>query len=367
MKIALVQPKFAQSGGAERYGLLLADGLSDRGHEIHLFARKLPQKSSKFVCHHVPALPFGRALKTWSFARTAQFVIPKNNYDVVCGMGKSFCQSVHRTGGGLHHAYLERKGRTRLTRNDKAVMAIEERLFKSRDLKAVICPSFWVAKEVQRFFPKAAPRIHIIPNGVDTKVFSPHGRKRDRKILLHRLNLPPTAKLLLFVAHNFELKGLDIAIAMFCRHANHHLVVIGKDKPGKYLQSAIKAGCPDRLHFMGPQIDMGPFYRAADLLLHPTRYDPFANVCLESMACGTPVITSDQNGVADVIVNGTCGAVITLDKMVAKAQAFFLDRSKTDQMARERARRLALDNNQNNHIARIESLFLDLTRRSLNG
>jgi UDP-glucose:(heptosyl)LPS alpha-1,3-glucosyltransferase len=51
-------------------------------------------------------------------------------------------------------------------------------------------------------------------------------------------------------------------------------------------------------------------YQAADFLVHPTFYDPFSRVAIEAMACGLPVITTRQNGAAEMIRDGTEGFVL---------------------------------------------------------
>jgi UDP-glucose:(heptosyl)LPS alpha-1,3-glucosyltransferase len=53
------------------------------------------------------------------------------------------------------------------------------------------------------------------------------------------------------------------------------------------------------------------FYAAADLLVHPTRWDACSLATIEAMACGLPVITTTVNGAADLITDGTDGYVIS--------------------------------------------------------
>ena len=88
------------------------------------------------------------------------------------------------------------------------------------------------------------------------------------------------------------------------------LVVVGGDDRAPYVSLARQAGVADRVHFLGLQKDMAPFYRAADVLIHPTRYDPFANVCLEACACGTPVVTTLYNGFSDLLQDRRGGGVM---------------------------------------------------------
>lgn len=52
------------------------------------------------------------------------------------------------------------------------------------------------------------------------------------------------------------------------------------------------------MRFLGERHDLEAVYAAADALILPTRYDAFANVCLEAAAAGIPVVTSGANGAA---------------------------------------------------------------------
>jgi UDP-glucose:(heptosyl)LPS alpha-1,3-glucosyltransferase len=64
------------------------------------------------------------------------------------------------------------------------------------------------------------------------------------------------------------------------------------------------------VRFAGAVADVERYYAAADLFALPTRFDPFANATLEAMASGLPVITSAQNGAAEVLTSGIDGLVL---------------------------------------------------------
>lgn len=364
MRVALVQPKFDYSGGAERYGLEVVAGLVCQGHDLTLFARKRVRPPYHANSRRVWALPLGRALKTWSFARSAAITIQHSSYDfdVVYGLGKTYCQSVHRAGGGVHGAYLQRRGRNHLTLNDKVILQIEKRLFSSVTLKAVICPSKWVAREVVRFHPHSKSKIEIIPNGVDTQAFSPKGRRIDRQTLHSKLSVPQNDHIMLFVATNYFLKGLDHAIALLPSLPSVHLVVVGDGSAARYDQQAREIGVRQRVHFLGRQKEMAPFYRGAEVLIHPTRYDPFANVCLEAMACGTPIVTSDHNGIADLLGNALREGVVPLNDMRSrKTIKIIQDRIDDQGRWRRRVRDLSQKYDRRAHCIRIESVFKKIT------
>jgi UDP-glucose:(heptosyl)LPS alpha-1,3-glucosyltransferase len=63
---------------------------------------------------------------------------------------------------------------------------------------------------------------------------------------------------------------------------------------------------------------MPALYRAADIFMLPTIYDPFSNACLEALASGLPVITTKANGFSEIIENRRHGTVIDDPRDVAQ-------------------------------------------------
>ena len=354
----MVHPKFGGIGGAERYALSLAAGLRARGHEVELYGRRVTAGPASLPFHRVPALALGRAWKTRSFCWGAQRALSGRHFDVVQGFGKTTCQTVHRTGGGVHRAYLRRIGGDVEGNSayDRAVLRIEDRLFASPRLRAVICPSHWVAAEVEHFYPRVQSRLVVVPNGVDTAHFVPAGRRTDRNRIVGELGLIAGHPVLLFVATNFALKGLARAVDCLTHLSEAQLLVVGGDEPGAFRAAAERLGVVARIRFVGARSDVAEFYRAADVLIHPTDYDPFANVCLEALACGTPVVTTDRNGAADVL-DSTCGIVLPADAVGSRLAGAVGSLLRRGIDGREAARRKAEDSDLESHLTAVEGVY----------
>ena len=126
------------------------------------------------------------------------------------------------------------------------------------------------------------------------------------------LGINAETSVLLFVAHNFKLKGLEelirAAAGLFGR--NWLLLVAGRDQPRRYRHLAQNLGIQDRIRFLGSVKDPRELLVASDLLVHPTWYDPCSRVVLEALGCGLPVITTSHNGAAEVIERARHGFVI---------------------------------------------------------
>ena len=88
------------------------------------------------------------------------------------------------------------------------------------------------------------------------------------------------------------------------------VLIAGKGNPSSFLKLAKKLNVENKIFFAGESNKIEKFYAAGDIFVFPTLYDPFANVCLEAMACGLPVITTKMNGASEIIKNGRNGYVV---------------------------------------------------------
>jgi len=153
-------------------------------------------------------------------------------------------------------------------------------------------------------------KLHTLRNGVDLQRFVPEPRKAARQ----NLNLPIDAKLLLSVGHLIERKGHHIAIdALPLLPTNVRLLIAGDGPDRAALQTqAEKLGVTNRVQFMGviKQIELKWWYSAADALVLCSSREGWANVLLESMACGTPVIASNIWGTPEVVSKPDAGILM---------------------------------------------------------
>lgn len=357
LKIALAQPKFDESGGAERYASNLAKGLAGRGCDVHLFGRKCCISAANITFHQVFAFPFNRALKTYAFNVAAGLMVKNKKFDMIQGFGKTDFQTIHRSGGGVHRAYLERSMTRHMSLYDRVVVKIEDNLFRSPRLKAIVCPSQWIVDEIRRFYPAAEQKIHVIPNGVDVAVFNSENRMRDLEKMLQNLNLEAGVQILLFAATNFKLKGLETALRALVHLPDAVLCVAGKDDETPFRRLASELGVADRLRFLGRCSQMAALYRSADVLVHPTQWDIFANVCLEALACGTPAVTTRADGFADISAGKRCVEVLDQNPEPQELAAAVKRLLSLGEEGRQEAKALARCNDLAAHVSAAEKLY----------
>ncbi|WP_153146605.1 glycosyltransferase family 4 protein [Dechloromonas sp. H13] len=316
MKIAIIRQRYNPFGGAERFVERALAGLERSDIDVTLITRRWNGPAGSF--HRLVCDPFfiGRTWRDTGFARAACAVVRDGGFDLVQSHEKVACCDIYRAGDGLHRAWLERRARLlggvarsalALSPFNRYTLRAESELFTSPRLRAVICISQMVKREIQEHFGLDDARLPIVYNGIDPQVYNPGVRARRQEVR-QSLGVPEDVPLFLFVGSGYERKGLDRALAAL--PASAWLLVVGKDKHEKrYRALAERLGNLARVRFLGAQPDVRAFYGAADAFVFPTRYEPFGNVILEAMACGLPVVTTTDCGGADLIEQGVSGYV----------------------------------------------------------
>jgi UDP-glucose:(heptosyl)LPS alpha-1,3-glucosyltransferase len=99
----------------------------------------------------------------------------------------------------------------------------------------------------------------------------------------------------------WERKGLSTAIRAADYLEDTTLLVAGRGTADLYRGANVR--------FLGPVRDIASLFAASDILVLPTWYDPFSNACVEALAAGLPVITTDANGFSEIIERGVHGDI----------------------------------------------------------
>jgi UDP-glucose:(heptosyl)LPS alpha-1,3-glucosyltransferase len=167
----------------------------------------------------------------------------------------------------------------------------------------------------------------------------------------------------LLAGSGLRRKGLDVALrALAAAGGPGELWVAGRDGPAPWERLAAQLGVLERVRFLGARDDLEDVYAAADALLLPTRYDAFANVCLEALAAGLPVVTSGANGAAATVADA--GVVVEDAEDVAgfaKALERLADPTARAALA-ARARPIALRHGWDAHAEALLALYARVRR-----
>jgi teichuronic acid biosynthesis glycosyltransferase TuaC len=171
-------------------------------------------------------------------------------------------------------------------------------------------------------------RARVVGNGVDIARFYVLDKATQRQAL----GLPADAPVLVTVGGLVERKGFHrVMAAMQVLRQNfpqlQYLVVGGPSPEGDWTARlktlADELQLQDCVHFIGPVApdDLRRYLSAADVFALSTRNEGWANVLLEAMACGLPVVTTDVGGNAEVVCRPALGTVVPFDDAPALQQA----------------------------------------------
>lgn len=164
--------------------------------------------------------------------------------------------------------------------------------------------------ELEHWHGVSGERVVHIPNGIDVERFHPC-RREARPRVLADLGINPEVPVVLFAGHEFERKGLELAVEALARmETPARLLVVGDDDPTRFRALAARLGVGDRVHFAGRREDMPDLFGAADAFLLPSRYESFALVCIEALATGVPVVAPRIGGVEDYLVDSVNGFLV---------------------------------------------------------
>lgn len=296
MKIAVLTRNFSPLfGGAERYSVLLANELSKR-HEIHVYCQETNYPIKNITYHSVLRIPYRLRWLNQLLFSLITWLQTRNNFDIV----HSHEHVWHGDVNTMHVGSV----RTSIFKNCqsyKKVLCWLNVLTSPRHLtylwlestrmrkQGLVFVSNQLSNEFISQYRNRARQHCVIPPGV---CFPLALRQRDE--CRRQLNLRNDQVFLLFVANDFEKKGLQtLLVTMVKLQPSITLGIVGNSNKLPVFEKQVhKLDLTNRVKFYGQQEDLSVFYRAADLLVHPTLEDSFGMVVLEAMVQKLPVLVS---------------------------------------------------------------------------
>ena len=174
----------------------------------------------------------------------------------------------------------------------------------------VIVNSNYMKNELQRLFGLPYEKINVIPNGVNLNLFN--GVERDYNF--RRKYAMDNEKIILFMGRLVYEKGIQHLISAMPKilegYKDSKLVICGKGGMQEELAEQVKAmGIENKVYFAGYMNgkDVQRMYKAADVAVFPSTYEPFGIVALEAMLSEKPIVVSDIGGLNEIVdhkVNG---------------------------------------------------------------
>lgn len=283
MKLALILRRLSTQGGTERFTTGFVRWLLAQGHAVDVWCASADHEPEGASIRRLDAGGRGRIWRMSALAAAAARV-PVAEYGAVLNQIRGPVRGVFRAGGGCHRAWVRERGWS-------LADALETRLDQQAVAAAwmVVANSEMAAHDLAECYGTPPADIQLVRNGVDLDRFRPRTGEGEPLDLV-------------FLGSGFARKGLKTAIAALQHLPGRSLTVIGTDGHAqRYAAQAARLGLGDRVRFLGAVPRPELLLARASALVLPTRYDPSANACLEAMACGVPVVTTQRNGAAEVL------------------------------------------------------------------
>jgi len=321
LKVCIAIEKFdPHVGGAERYCWDLAHFLSQKGHDVAIICMKAAIPDIQAInISLVKPVKFPQFLRHLSFSLLHYLKARKMSDYIHFCVGNTFYMDIYQPHGGLHRAWFLRETLRHPTRiriaarvlkymNPKDIVqrVLEWWTFKITKPQ-VIAISKMVARDIRFWFGYTKSMLHLIPNGIDVKKFTPDNiQHRDE--IRSRYKIEKSDFVFLFMANNLALKGLNVLIKATAalQSLTVKVLVIG---PYSQKTKRKAKGLSNTIIFGDKTNDPELIYSACDCLVHPSFYDACSLVVLEALASGIPVITTKVNG-ASMYITEQNGFVI---------------------------------------------------------
>ena len=330
----LAQPGSGDSGGMNVYIRELVGHLAHTGAQCHVYVRAwhpdLPaevQLEPGVRVVHIPAGPFD--LEKEELYDIVDEFADKVEADIVNQGGVDVLHANYWLSGVAGHRIKHRldvplvttfhtlarvKAETGDHEPERRAIAEAEVIACSDAVTAsCIAEAHWL----QRLYNTPPERISYVVPGVEHAIFSPGQQSAARQAV----GLDAETPTILFVGRIQPLKGVSVATEALGRMKNKEarLVIVGgpsgqqgEQELALVNQAIERHGLQDRVQFVSPQPHhmLSSWYRAADIVVVPSRSESFGLVALEAAACGTPVVAASVGGLRTLVDHGKTGFLV---------------------------------------------------------
>ncbi len=227
----------------------------------------------------------------------------------------------------------------------------------------IVCVSELVRAELAAAYPNAAERLVVVENGVDLERFHPRERATRGALLRRSLGVPAGMPLVAFSAREPRLKGLPELLAALAdlRGRGWFLLAAGMKDASAWRRAAAALGIERARCAFLPEVDAVALAAGADLVVLPTWRDTSSFVVLESLACGTPVVTTTRAG-ASTAVGPQAGSVIEAGDHAALCAELDGWLARAAGVEREAVRACVLERDRGRWLTRLAELVLQVAR-----
>lgn len=204
--------------------------------------------------------------------------------------------------GGFHYKEDEIRNRDKFGELDRKYYQIKLDAISNQKKMTIVSPSKWLAEEAKKSNAFKNRKVLSIYNTLDLEIFKPI----DKLFAKQLWGIPGNAKVFMFASQHISnrRKGFDLLLPIIQRNElnNTYYLIVGSNNSD--------FGNRDNIIYTGSISNdrlMALTYSAADFFILPSREDNLPNTMLESIACGTPVISFPIGDAKELLEDSGCG------------------------------------------------------------
>jgi len=193
---------------------------------------------------------------------------------------------------------------------------------------------------VRALFPACTDRVVFMQNGYDPDRFYPEPMTADK--IQETLSIRLLKKLVLFAGKLAHFKGIDVLLEAARLYEDERpgeimTLIAGDGELALQLKKQARGYKLKHTHFLGhlDTTQLRGLYSIADVSVVPSRREPFGLVAVEALACGCPVVATNQGGLPDII-NEDVGALVDVDDAYGLCSAILNEMYRPDREQRGR-------------------------------
>ncbi len=318
MRIAFAIMKLFAGGGLQRDCVEIARRCRERGHDVVIFTSS--RDDSGFADDlAVVVLPVRRGANhrmQEEFGASFRFAAAVQQFDLCVGFDKLPDLDVLYCADPSVRARMRRQPFRFLLTRYRAYLALERASFGRGRKTRVLLLSDRQREEYGAVWDTLPERLALLPPTVSATRRRPEYRRNGvREAVRAELGAAAVDQVWLAIGVQPRTKGFDRALEALREFPQAHLLIAGLGETSTRTAAALAAyarrmGLASRVSFLGHREDIPDLMAAADLLVHPARYDTTGTVILEAVVNGLPVVTTAVCGYASHVAHAGAGVVI---------------------------------------------------------
>ncbi|PCJ25449.1 MAG: glucosyltransferase I RfaG [SAR86 cluster bacterium] len=317
MKLSFLIYSYFPFGGQQRDFLRIVKECLSRGHEIDVYTLgwqgDIPDNINLTI---VPVKAHSRIKLYQRFTAWVEQALSRQEQHKVVGFNKMPLLDIYFAADPCfaEKAETQRAFYYKYTARFRHFRHYEESVLSKNSTTEVLILSPQQRNAFNKYYPFCSERLHEVPPGIARDRMVEYRDLKMRKEFRDEFNISNDQKLILQIGSGFRIKGVDRSLRAIASlpdelRSKCHYMLVGQDRPGRFLKLAKKLGLENKVTILQGRDDIPRFLVGADLLLHPAYVESAGYVLLEATIAGLPVLTTASCGYAFHIEQAGSGEV----------------------------------------------------------